>query len=126
LTSTMRKARLSLIAVCYSIEVDILRHQTRTNVFPDRLAFMLNNWISRRFFSGGLISKLGINQSDPVLDLGCGQGFYRVPIIDISCYALVRVSVYVSRIRLGVETLGRLKLRTSRKRSKALDSTCFA
>lgn len=49
--------------------------------FPERLAFILNNRF-RRFLSPPeqLISQLGVQPNDVVLDFGCGPGFFTIPL----------------------------------------------
>ena len=49
--------------------------------FPERLAFILNNGM-RRFLNPPeqLISQLGVQPNDVVMDFGCGPGFFTIPL----------------------------------------------
>lgn len=53
--------------------------------FPERLAFILNSPLRRRFSPPErLISKLNIGPENVVVDFGCGPGYYAIPLAKIA------------------------------------------
>ena len=83
--------------------------------FPDKMAFLLNNPIRRRLNPPErLISKLGIDSSDVVVDFGCGPGFITIPLakvagrvigVDVSQGMLERANRYAKRKRVPIELI---------------------
>ena len=83
--------------------------------FPDKLAFLLNNPLRRRLLPPErLISKLGIDSNDVVVDFGCGPGFITIPLakvagkaigVDVSPRMLERADRYAKREQVSVELL---------------------
>jgi len=83
--------------------------------FPERMAFLLNNPIRRKLNPPErLISKLGIDSSDVVVDFGCGLGFITIPLakvagkaigVDVSPRMLERANRYAKRAHVSLELL---------------------
>lgn len=83
--------------------------------FPEKMAFLLNNPIRRRLLPPEkLISKLGIESKDVVVDFGCGPGFFTIPLakvagkvigVDVSPKMLERADRYAKRAQVSVELL---------------------
>jgi len=83
--------------------------------FPERMAFLLNNPIRMKLNPPErLISKLGIDSNDVVVDFGCGPGFITIPLakvsgkaigVDVSPRMLERADRYAKRAHVSVELL---------------------
>jgi ubiquinone/menaquinone biosynthesis C-methylase UbiE len=82
---------------------------------PERLAFMLNNSLRRRFGRPEvLISKLKIAPEHVVVDFGCGPGYFTVPLartarkviaVDVSSTMLEKAAAYAKRNGVDVELI---------------------
>jgi ubiquinone/menaquinone biosynthesis C-methylase UbiE len=102
-------------AVPKSIEANTLTEPHAHKRFPEKLAFMLNNPLRRWLCPPErLISKLGIDRSDIVVDFGCGPGFYSIPIakialrtigVDVSQDMLRRAAEYAKKSKTNVQTI---------------------
>lgn len=83
--------------------------------FPEWSAFLLDNPIRRfRYSPEQLISKLGIDSNDVVVDFGCGPGFFSIPLarvagktigVDVSPLMLERAARNAKKNHAEIELL---------------------
>lgn len=88
---------------------------TGHHLFPAWLSFILNNPLRRRFHSPyKVLNKLGVKDTDVVVDFGCGPGFYTIPFaraaarviaIDVQAEMLEKTMKYANESHVKVECL---------------------
>jgi ubiquinone/menaquinone biosynthesis C-methylase UbiE len=93
----------------------VLLRDTKHKHCPERLAFLLNNPLRRRFGRPeDLISKLNIAPEHVVVDFGCGPGYFTVPLariaqkviaVDVSSAMLDKAAAHAKGNGLHVELI---------------------
>jgi hypothetical protein len=80
-TRTGRVRSFALGRIRSADPVTPLSSQNDSRKIPERLAFTLDNPIRRVLDPPErLIGKLSINADDPVVDFGCGPGYFLIPL----------------------------------------------